>query len=550
MEQRSFFAASRTSLVVTLFLLFGIALAIRAYDLTDLPLDFHPTRQLFSAAKARGMYYETLPDVPEWQREFAIQQWKTKVTIEPEIMERLAAFLYRYTGEQLWVPRLVSSLVWLVGGIFIFLLARDMHSVDGAVLALSFYLFVPYGIFASRSFQPDPLMVALIVVFWWLIYRFASSPLPQGGAPYGDDKGAGRRTEPARPGAAPAGTPPAGRGGRAGVEVARAGWKLAILAGLVGGLAIFVKFVAAFFVIGGALGALLGRFKLRELVRSPQVWTIALLGLLPGGAWFVYGRFFGGLFGGDASGRFIPALLASPLFYLQWQTKAAAVAGGIGIMLGMLGLFLVRERGLRAFLLGIWGAYLLFGFIFNYHISTHDYYSLPLAAIVALSLAPLGERFFSHLREAGSGWVRGAVFIVLLYGVLSTVWSARNQMKSVDYRSQEAYWAEIREALGPQASFIALTEDYGNRLAYWGWLKAPLWPSSGDLYQADVRGNQRDIEGLFAEMTAQKAFFLVTDLEDFARQPALQAQLARFPVLEQGDGYMVYDLRGALEAQP
>ena len=73
-----------------------------------------------------------------------------------------------------------------------------------------------------------------------------------------------------------------------------------------------------------------------------------------------------GLFGGDMGGRFIPVLLASPTFYLQWQTKAAAVAGGIGIMLGLLDLFLVQRRGARAFLLGIWSAYLLFGFIFNF----------------------------------------------------------------------------------------------------------------------------------------------------------------------------------------
>jgi 4-amino-4-deoxy-L-arabinose transferase-like glycosyltransferase len=520
MEQKSFFASSRLSLVVTLFLLFGIALAIRAYDLTDLPLDFHPTRQLFSAAKARGMYYESLPGVPEWQREFAIQQWKTKVTIEPEMMERLAAFIYQYTGEQLWIPRLISSLVWLVGGIFIYLLARDMVSVDGAVLALAFYLFVPYGIFASRSFQPDPLMVALIVAFWWLIFRWVN--LTPGPSPF-------RRGE---------------------------SWKWTILAGLLGGFAIFIKFVAAFFVIGGALGALLGSFKLRDLLRNPQVWTIGLLGVLPGAAWIVYGKFVAGLFGGDMSGRFIPALLASPLFYIQWQTKAAAVAGGIGIMLGLLGLFLVRERRARAFLFGIWGAYLLFGLFFNYHISTHDYYSLPLIPIVAVSLAPLGDWFFAQLREAGSsygieaGWVRGAISVVLLYGVFSTVWDVRNEMKSVDYRPQVAHWAEIRETLGPGASVVALTEDYGNRLAYWGWLKAPLWPAYGDLYQADVRGNQRDIEKLFREMAEQKAFFLVTDLEDFAKQPGLQAELAGYPVLVQGEGYLIYDLQHPPEAQP
>jgi len=451
---------------------------------------------------------------------------KTKVTIEPEMMERLAALIYRFTGEQLWIPRLISSVVWLVGGIFIYLLARDMLSVDGAVLALAFYLFVPYGIFASRSFQPDPLMVTLIVAFWWLIFRWAISPLPRG-------EGSGVRAE----------------------------WKWAILTGLIGGLAIFVKFVAAFFVIGGALGALLGRFKLRDLVRDPQVWTMGLLGALPGAAWIVYGKFVAGLFGEDMSGRFIPALLASPLFYIQWQTKAAAVAGGIGIMLGLLGLFLVRERSPRAFLLGIWGAYLVFGLFFNYHISTHDYYSLPLIPIVALSLAPLGDWFFARLRDivpasslqgeggAGSGWVRGAVSVILLYGIFSTVWNVRNELKSVDYRPQAAHWAEIRETLGSKTSVVALTEDYGNPLAYWGWQRATIWPSSGDLYQADVRGNQRDIEKLFKEITDQKAFFLVTDLEDFAKQPDLQAELAAYPVLVQGDGYLIYDLQHPLEAQ-
>jgi hypothetical protein len=514
MEQKSFFASSRLSLALTLFLLFGIALAIRIYDITDLPLDFHPTRQLFSAVKARGMYYETLPGVPEWQRDFAVQQWKTKVTIEPEILERLAAFIYRYTGEQVWIPRLISAVFWVIGGIFVYLLARDMVSIDGGVLALAFYLFVPYGIFASRSFQPDPLMVALIVIFWWLVYRWADLTPTH---------------------------PPEKRGGS---------WRWAILAGLMGGLAILVKFVAAFFVIGGALGALLGCFKLRELIRNQQVWTMGILGVLPGGAWIVYGKLVAGLFGGDMSGRFVPTLLTSPLFYVQWQTKAAAVAGGIGIMLGLLGLFFAQERTIRMLLLGIWSAYLVFGLYFNYHVSTHDYYSLPLVAIIAVSLASLGDWFFTRLRGAGSGWVRGAVFAILLYGVLSTVWSVRNEMKSVDYRLQEAYWAEIRDRLGPGASVVALTEDYGNRLAYWGWQKAVIWPSSGDLYQADVRGNQRDIDKLFADLTAQKTLFLVTDLEDFAKQADLQTLLADYPVFVQGDGYLIYDLQGAPEPQP
>ncbi len=43
---------------IALVLILMAGFAIRLYDLTDLPLDFSPTRQLFSALKARGLYYQ------------------------------------------------------------------------------------------------------------------------------------------------------------------------------------------------------------------------------------------------------------------------------------------------------------------------------------------------------------------------------------------------------------------------------------------------------------------------------------------------------------
>ena len=46
-------------LILAALLLSGLAL--RFYDLTDQPIDFHPTRQLRGAIIARGMYYEMLP---------------------------------------------------------------------------------------------------------------------------------------------------------------------------------------------------------------------------------------------------------------------------------------------------------------------------------------------------------------------------------------------------------------------------------------------------------------------------------------------------------
>ena len=157
--------------IVILF--FGLGFGVRMLDLTDVPLDFHPTRQFLSATKARGMYYQFAgDDVPEWQREIAIQRWKDADVFEPSANEAIVAGLYLLFGEHLWLARIASSVYWLLGGLALFALSRRIASVDGAILALAFYLFLGFGVIASRSFQPDPLMVALILGGLWAFERW------------------------------------------------------------------------------------------------------------------------------------------------------------------------------------------------------------------------------------------------------------------------------------------------------------------------------------------------------------------------------------------
>ena len=163
---------SRKNLLFCLVLAFILALGIRLYDLDDLPLDFNPARQLFSMLKARGMYYAMTPGLPEWQREIAIYQWKSSPVIEPPVLEALVAVSYRAFGENLAIPRIYSILFWLTGGIFLFLLAQKLTDSNGAFFSLLFYLFLPFGAYASRSFQPDPLMVALIIAAVWASWNW------------------------------------------------------------------------------------------------------------------------------------------------------------------------------------------------------------------------------------------------------------------------------------------------------------------------------------------------------------------------------------------
>ncbi len=494
----SFFGSSRLTLIVTLLVLFGLALGLRLYDLTNLPLDFHPTRQLLSGLKARGMYYQSTPGLPDWQRKMAIQQWRTRAEVEPEVFERLVAITYRFTGVQLWVARIYSSIFWLVGGIFLLLLIRDLVSIDAAVVGTAYFLFLPYAVIASRSFQPDPLMVTLTITFWWLGLRWS-------------------RTQ---------------------------AWSWAILAGAVGGLAIFIKFVSAFFVIGAAVALALPHFERGALLRKPQIWVMSALGILPAGAYIFYGVVLKGFLGRQFGGRFIPSLLLSPINYVQWASMANLAAGGLAIMLGLLGVLVARDRNVRTMLIGLWTGYVLFGIFFDYHVATHDYYHLPLIAIVAVSLAPLADAVMSYLASVtGRPLVRMLALASLLYGLLGVAWGIRSQLNSVDYRPQEAMWVQLGDLLGHGPNVVALTQDYGSRLAYWGWQNAIVWPNSGDIDYHDVRGGSFKFPELFSRLTNGNTFFLVTDFAELDRQPELKSRLAGFAIWAQGDGYTIYDLQ-------
>jgi len=515
MKENPSFFSSRAARITALLVIFILGFAIRLYDLTDLPLEFHSTRQMLSALKARGMYYQTLSasEVPAEQRSFAIQQWKIRASVEPEIFERIVAFTYQFTGEQVWIARIYSSLFWLIGALFLFLLARDLTSTDGALAATAFYLFSPYAILASRSFQPDPLMVMLIIIFLWAVYKWAN--VTTGGR--------------------------VAANGVSGVSRPQA-WLFAILAGLFGGFAIFIKLPAAFFVIGGGVGALLRRGTLRDALKQPQVYVMSVLGVLPGAAYVIYGVWVAGYLGQQFGGRFIPALFLSPSYYLGWVSMLNLVIGGAVLTLVLLGLFFLEDKK-RRFLLGLWAGYALFGLYFNYHISTHDYYSLPLIPIAALSLAPLADWFLSQLAKLTlSRWLRFAAFSLLLLGALMSLWNTRSQLNSVDYRPETTMWAEIAEKVG-ENTLAGLTQDYGQRLAYWGWKNVNSWPTHGDLiYRNDLRGAQRDFESQFEEQALTKDFFVVTDFTDLALQPFLEQKLSQYPIFAEGKGYVIYDL--------
>jgi len=111
--------------------LFITALGIRLYQIEVPPMDFHPTRQYHSALIARSYYYETSNSIPEWRKQVALINAHREGTYEPPIMEIVVSFAYGLTGgEHLWIPRLLSSLFWLIGGMFLYLIAKKLSSMN------------------------------------------------------------------------------------------------------------------------------------------------------------------------------------------------------------------------------------------------------------------------------------------------------------------------------------------------------------------------------------------------------------------------------------
>ncbi len=209
--------------VLILALLAGFGL--RMINLTNPPLDFAPTRQLFSALKARGIYYQFTIDAPDSERQQAILLGDVG-TVEPPVLENIVAQTYRLTGEYIWIGRIYSSLFWVLGGLALFLLVREFSSTSAAMIGTLFYLFVPFGVIASRAFMPDPLMVALIIFALWALFRWQNT-------------------------------------GK---------WKWAILFGLFAGAALFVKNLSAFVIVGGFVGVIIGARGLkRSITRSAGV---------------------------------------------------------------------------------------------------------------------------------------------------------------------------------------------------------------------------------------------------------------------------------------
>jgi hypothetical protein len=512
-----------------LILLLALGGLLRLLDLTDPPLDFHPTRQLRNSIIARGIYYDLLPNADPSTRALADSIARVPARYEPPVTETLVAVTYLATGgENIAIPRIYGTIFWLLAGLCLFDLARRItDSHVAGLLSLAFFLVLPFAVQASRSFQPDPLMTASAFIGIYFLYRWSESTTPDSQFPIPDAQSPNSRCP--------------------------ISWRYALLASAFIGFAVFVKIFIGF--IAGAAAVAIVLFTLKgKFWRSPQVWTMAAIMVIP--AFLFY-------FTGDRgnSNEYITnwslamlKLITSTDFYSRWLAFLGSLFGQTFIFLSLAGTLIASPRG-RALLIGLWAGYLLYGLSVPFQMYTHSYYHIQLTPIIALGLSPIAEAIISKAlsgatRSVGSavdGRVSGenrlwqvalTIITVAVIGFQSYV--ARSVLIADDYRTEPAFWQKIGQAIPADAKVIALTQDFGYDVMYYGWRRVDTWPLASGL--AEVRGNTINAEKTFAEFAADKDYFLVTSFNQLDKQPDLKKILDGYPIAAQGDGFMLYDL--------
>ncbi|MEZ4669131.1 MAG: glycosyltransferase family 39 protein [Anaerolineae bacterium] len=488
----------------TVVVLLLIALIARIYQIDSLSNQFHTVRQLYTAQMVRGQYFNSLSNIEEWRREIAFLN--QPAMLEPPVVQTIALLGdYLLGHENLWIPRTLSAVMWVIGGYFLFLTAKKLMRDEAALVALAFYLFTSFGIEASRSFQANPSMVATIVMSWYAILNYFEKP---------------------------------------------SRWR-SIAAGVIAGISILILIYAVFMIFPFAIWMASRKYGLRRIFIRQDTWIFGVLALLPAGIYYFIGFFVAGFLRNQTGALFNARLWLSLDYWVDWLGRSGIVVGFLPLILSIQALITTRKSLQADTLRSLWLGYFLYGFIINWPISSHDYYSLPIIPIVALSIASTIDYVIVRL-PAPIKRPYIAIAVLLLIGVISIGGLAYYLPKTI-VTSDEIQAVKTSEEIGAMLNHspnvIFLTDDYGSRLRYYGEISGYGWPDRWSAYADAVAGRpQLSADKYFEHIDAGSTYryFVITAFDELELQPDLQAFLeTNFPVLAHSDNYLIYDLQAS-----
>ncbi len=387
-------------------------------------------REYTSAIFARAFYYIHNDDVADWEREIAITERDQQPILEPPLLEYLVSVIYRVMGkEDLYYSRYLTNAFWLIGGIFMFLIAGKLLSTDAAVIATGYYLFVPMGIIISRSFQPDSLMMMMYLISLYSIVLYFDSQST----------------------------------------------RQLVLAGILTGLTLLLRPLVIFGIFFSFLALSIHRNRDWKKIIDPALLIFGVLSLLPSIIYYGYGIFVAGFMRWKVTTSFMPFLLAKKDFWTGWLSIIMDVAKLTPLLLAIPGFFLIRNKKAQFFVSSLMIAFLVFTVVFTYHIHTHPYYHIQLFPIVGLCLAPIALSILTALRSTSGKlwWVPiSAVVVFSLYLGYKEVRGSLYQTRM----ESPATAREIGELIHHSARTVYVAFYYGLPLEYYGEFAGAPWP--------------------------------------------------------------------------
>lgn len=521
---------------IVLVLLFIISGAVRLYE-SNSPKPYFYSRQFRSFIIARAFYLERSNSIPAWRNNIAQINKEAFLQKEPPFVEYIVSLVYQIAGgESHWISSMVCSVFWLIGAIFIFLIVRKYVPPAAVVISSAFYLFNLFGIFMSRSFQPESFMIMMLLIAVYTILNYYEKTTT----------------------------------------------KRLLVMSIIMGLAVFSKFVIIFPLWAAFIAGGISKKGFRSTLLSLQHLIFVLIGVLPGFVYYFYLAFFSDQLQRAAESIFLPQMLMTSFFWVNWLVQLGYLIGYIPLVLGIMGLFLVRNNLIKSILAGMVIGHIVYCLLFAYTTATHTYYQVQLIPIVALALAPTIALLIRQFQKRSIGFrlsaITGLVFFVMIFMfLLITVHKGafRNKNKNIQSSLSFGYkcfgikpedLAKYRndyDAFVRKAKLIAEVVNHSDKTItlapmvtpfwYYGEYAGSIWPSR----RWDTKSLQftigkwkryqgKSAEELFATyfLPDRPEYFIIANMTEFQLQEDLRELLYRkFNVLVKNDDFLVFDLK-------
>jgi 4-amino-4-deoxy-L-arabinose transferase-like glycosyltransferase len=475
------------------------ALLVRIDGITQPSLS---TRELHNALLARQYYLGDGPGLPAWKQHVLRALHQSVQPVEPPILDHLAAWGYHLTGqEDLWLPRLFSVVLWVTGGIFVYLIGLRVTRREGALVAAALYLFWPFGVLISRLYIPDPTMVSLMLAGALAVIRYWERPSPR---------------------------------------------RFALASG-VAAVATLIKPGVALVFLAILFAVLAVSQRVRLTVAAGRLLLFIGVAGAPTAAYFVYGSYVQHFLGaeGDASKRVQLHLLATSWFWKGWWEMLSNVLpfpqqqrdlALIPLAAALAGLVVGGRKLARPILTGLALGYVVYALALAAYTASHPYYALSLIPILALAIGGLVGFLLERLEARGPSPFQVVTALILL---IVAVGGYKSRPFGPD-RQAIADYRRIGEVTGHTTNALILDERLRTPAMYWGWIVGRYWypptpaqdlPASGDPFRCCID-------------PAKVSYLVVVGRQELRTEQRLRSLTRHLPIVSSSDRYVVFDARG------